>query len=90
MVPHFLERGCRRVGWETYRMTLYYSEGGIRMMNRTPTAGEGSICIEPRISRTLSRTASIPTPRPEMALTLCGSGEPGEEDEFEAINGRES
>ena len=54
---------------------------GTRMVSRTPCPGRLSMSTTPPIRSILARTTSMPTPRPEMAVTSRGGRKAGLEDQ---------
>ena len=51
-------------------------------MKVVPTPATDFRSTVPPICSMLARTTSMPTPRPEMLVTLCGGGEAGREDQI--------
>ena len=58
---------------------------GTRRVMRVPAPGVLSTSTMPPIRSTLERTTSMPTPRPEMAVTACAVDRPGLEDQRELL-----
>ena len=86
-ISSIAERGIAKC-WppiETVSAGMMVSVSGTRRVMRVPSPGLLSTSTMPPIRSMLERTTSMPTPRPEMAVTSLAVDRPGLEDQRELL-----
>ena len=90
-ISSIAERGMAKC-WlpiDTVSAGMMVSVSGTRSVMRVPAPGLLSTSTMPPMRSTLERTTSMPTPRPEMAVTSLGGRQPGLEDQRQLLARRQ-